>query len=161
MEEKRTFKNYTPEEIDNFLNRIINQVESMIEDNKAKTRELILKDRKIEELTKMVSNVSRMQERLQTYEKMEGTLNRAILMAQKTSDTIKSTAHKESEIIIEDAKRNASRIVNDSLIKAEKTEMEAESLKRNINIFKKKLRLIIQSQLDMIDDMDKIEFENR
>ena len=38
MEEKRTFKNYTPEEIDNFLNRIINQVESMIEDmNKSNT----------------------------------------------------------------------------------------------------------------------------
>ena len=161
MEEKRTFKNYTPEEIDNFLNRIINQVESMIEDNKEKTRELIFKDKKIEELTRLVSNTSRMQERLAAYEKMEGTLNRAILMAQKTSDTIKSTAHKESEIIIEDAKRNASRIVNESLIKAERTEMEAESLRRNVNIFKKKLRSIIQSQLDMVDDMDKIELENR
>ena len=161
MEEKRTFKNYTPEEIDNFLNRIINQVESMIEDNKAKTRELIIKDRKIEELTKLVESTSRMQERLATYEKMEGTLNRAILMAQKTSDQIKSTAHRESEAIINDAKRNASRIVNDSLIKAERTELEAESLRRNVNIFKKKLRAIIQSQLDMVDDMDKIELENR
>lgn len=161
MDEKRTFKNYTPEEIDNFLNRIINQVESMIEDNKAKTKELIAKDKKIEELTRLVSNTSRMQERLATYEKMEGTLNRAILMAQKTSDEIKSTAHKESEIIIEDAKRNASRIVNESLIKAEKAEMEAESLRRNVNIFKKRIRMIIQSQLDMVDDMDKIELENR
>ena len=161
MEEKRTFKNYTPEEIDNFLNRIISQVESMIEDNKAKTRELIIKDKKIEELTRLVEGSARMQERLATYEKMESTLNRAILVAQQTSDQIKLTAQKESEIIIEDAKRNASRIVNDSLIKAEKTELEAESLRRNVNVFKKKLRAIIQSQLDMVDDMDKIELENR
>lgn len=154
----RTFKNYTPEQVDQFLDQIIKQVERMIEDNKAKNREIALKDKKIEELSKMVANTSQMQERLAQYERMESTLNRAIMMAQKTSDQIKSTAHRESEIILEDAKRNASRIVNESLLKAEKTEMEAEALKRNINIFKRKLRGIIEAQLEMVDDIEKVEF---
>ena len=88
---------------------------------------------------------------------MEGTLQNAIIMAQRTSDQIKSTAHKESEIILEDAKRNASRIINESLLKAEKTEMEAEMLKRNINIFKRKLRGIIEAHLEMDDDIEKVE----
>lgn len=154
----RTFKNYTPEQVDQFLDQIINQVERMIEDNKAKNREIALKDKKIEELSKIVANTSQMQERLAQYERMESTLNRAIMMAQKTSDQIKSTAHRESEIILEDAKRNASRIVNESLLKAEKTEMEAEALKRNINIFKRKLRGIIEAQLEMVDDIEKVEF---
>lgn len=154
----RTFKNYTPEQIDQFLDQIIKQVERMIEDNKAKNREIALKDKKIEELTKVASNAARIQDRLNQYERMESTLNRAILMAQKTSDQIKTTAHRESEIILEDAKKNASRIVNESLLKAEKTEMEAEMLKRNITIFKRKLRGLIEAQLEIVDDIEKIDF---
>ncbi len=159
MESGRTFKNYTPEEIDRFLDKIINQVEIMIEDNKSKVREIVLKDKKIEELEKRLSDLSRIQEKLNHYERMEGTLNRAIMMAQKTSDQIKSTAHKESEIILEDAKRNANRIVNESLLKAEKTEMEAEALKRNIVIFKKRLRNIIENQLAMVDEIEEVDFK--
>lgn len=157
MESGRTFKNYTPDEIDKFLDKIINQVEKMIEDNKSKNEEIILKDKRIEELERQLSSIKPLQDKLNHYERMEGTLNRAIVMAQKTSDQIKSTAHRESEIILEDAKRNANRIVNESLLKAEKVELEAESLKRNVNIFKKKLRGIIESQLELVDDIDKVE----
>lgn len=157
MEGKRTFKNYTPEEIDNFLEQIISQVERMIEDNKSKNRELLLKDKKIEELQKLVDSTSKDREKLAHYERIEETLNKAIIMAQRTSDQIKSSAIKESEIIISDAKSNASRIVNESLLKAERTEMEADMLKRNVNIFKRKLRGIIEAQLEMVDDIEKVE----
>ena len=152
-----TFKNYTPEEIDRFLEQIIIQVEKMIEDNKAKNKEIALRDAKIEELTKLVKSTARVQEKLEHYERMEETLRGAIIMAQRTSDQIKSTAHRESEIILEDAKRNASRIVNESLLKAEKADMEAEMLKRNVNIFKRKLRNIIEAQLEMVEDIEKVE----
>ena len=154
----RTFKNYTPEQIDQFLDQIIKQVEMMIEDNKSKNREIALRDKKIEELSKIIASTSGMQEKLAQYQRMEGTLQRAIMMAQKTSDQIKSTAHRESEIILNDAKMNASRIVNESLLKAEKTEMEAEMLKRNITIFKRKLRGLIEAQLEMVDDIEQVEF---
>ena len=154
----KTFKNYTPEQVDQFLEQIIKQVERMIEDNKTKNREIALRDKKIEELSKIVANTHHMQEKLAQYERMEGTLNRAIMMAQKTSDQIKSTAHRESEIILNDAKMNASRIVNESLLKAERTEMEAEMLKRNITIFKRKLRGLIEAQLEMVDDIEQVEF---
>ncbi len=154
----RTFKNYSPEEIDRFLEQIIKQVEKMIEDNKSKNVEISIKDKKIEELERQVAEMQHVQEKLAQYERMEGTLNRAIMMAQKTSDQIKSAAHKESEIILEDAKRNASRIVNESLLKAEKTEMETEMLRRNINIFKRRLRGLLEAQLDMVDDIEKVDF---
>ena len=153
----KTFKNYSPEEVDHFLEQIIVQVEKMIEDNKTKNREIAIRDAKIEQLTKLVANQQHMQEKLAQYERMESTLQNAIIMAQRTSDQIKSTAHRESEIILEDAKRNASRIINESLLKAEKADMEAEMLKRNVNIFKRKLRGIIEAQLEMVDDIEKVE----
>lgn len=153
----KQFKNYSPEQVDHFLEQIIIQVERMIEDNKAKNKEIALRDAKIEELTKLVKNTAHMQDKLAQYERMEGTLQNAIIMAQRTSDQIKSTAHRESEIILEDAKRNASRIINESLLKAEKADMEAEMLRRNVNIFKRKLRGIIEAQLEMVEDIEKIE----
>ena len=152
-----TFKNYSPEEVDHFLEQIIIQVEKMIEDNKAKNREIALRDEKIEKLTELVKSTAHVQDKLAQYERMEETLKSAIVMAQRTSDQIKSTAHRESEIIIEDAKRNASRIVNESLLKAEKADMEAEMLRRNVNIFKRKLRGIIEAQLEMVEDIEKVE----
>ena len=151
------FKNYSPEEVDHFLEQIIIQVEKMIEDNKAKNREIALRDAKIEELNKLIVEGKHIKDKLNHYERMEETLKSAIVMAQRTSDQIKSTAHRESEIILNDARRNASRIVNESLLKAEKADMEAEMLKRNVNIFKRKLRGIIESQLEMVDEIEKVE----
>ena len=156
--DSKTFRNYSPEEVDHFLDQIIIQVERMIEDNKAKNREIALRDAKIEELTNIVKNTAHIQDKLAQYERMEGTLKSAIVMAQRTSDQIKSSAHRESEIILEDAKRNASRIINESLLKAEKADMEAEMLKRNVNIFKRKLRSIIEAQLEMVEDIEKVDF---
>ena len=89
---------------------------------------------------------------------MEGTLNRAIMMAQKTSDQMKVAAHRESDVILEDAKRNASRIVNEALLRAEKTEQEASQLRRNMAVFKRRLRDVVETQLEMVNDIDKIEF---
>ena len=157
MDNSRTFKNYTPEQIDQFLDQIIKQVERMIEDNKAKNKELALKDEKIKELTEALEASASLKEKLAQYERMESTLNKAVVMAQRTSEQITSSAHRESQMIIDDAKRNANRIVNESLLKAEKAEMEADMLKRNIAIFKRKLRGLIEAQLEMVDDIEKVE----
>ena len=97
-----------------------------------------------------------MRDRLSQYENMENTLQKAIMMAQKTSDQIKANAHKESEIIIDNAKKNATRIINESLLKAEKNELEAERLKRDINIFKRKMKDMLETQLELVDEMNDI-----
>ena len=154
----RTLRGYDPDEVNKFLDQVIKQVERMIAELKEKDKQLALKDEKIVQLTKMVNSTGRMRDKLAQYERMEATLNRAIIMAQKTSDQIKSNAHRESEIILEDAKKNANRIVNESLLRAEKTEMEANMLRRNINIFKRKLKDIIETQLELVEDIEKVDF---
>jgi len=93
------------------------------------------------------------------YMKMEETLKRAIVMAEKTSEQIKLTAYQERDIIVSDAKKNANRIVNESLLKAEQFQREADRLRRNVIIYKKRLRDVIETQLQMVDDIEKIELE--
>lgn len=153
----RVLRGYDPDEVNKFLDQVIKQVERMIANLKEKDKQIALRDEKIAELTKMVESTGHMRDKLAQYERMEATLNRAIVMAQKTSDQIKANAHRESEIILEDAKKNASRIVNESLLRAEKTDMESNMIKRNTNIFKRKLKDILESQLELVEDIEKIE----
>ena len=118
---------------------------------------IVDKNDEIRKLKSKLEETNALKEKLEQYERMESTLNRAILMAQKTSDQLKVAAHHESEIILDDAKKNASRIVNEALIRAEKIENDAEMMKRNINVLKHRLKNIIESQLEIIDDIDKLD----
>ena len=146
----RTVRGYDPDEVNAFLDKVINQVEAMV-------NEIDEKDRKIKELQSMGDENNTLKEKLEQYERMESTLNKAILMAQKTSEQIKVSAHKESETIIDDAKKNANRIINEALLKAEKIENESNLLKRNTTIFKKRVREIVEAQLEIVDELNEIE----
>lgn len=146
----RILRGYDPEEVNAFLDQVIARVELMVSD-------IEKKDKEIKELKDRLAGISDMQEKLSQYERMEDTLNRAILMAQKSSDQMKLSAHRESELLLEDAKSNASRIVNEALLRAEKIENESITLKRNVNIFKRRLKDIIESQLDVIEEIDKVD----
>ena len=126
------------------------QVEDIVRENKEK-------DKRIAELEGMGQENQRLKEQLQQYERTEATLNRAIVMAQKTSEQIKLAAHHESEILIEEAKQNANRIVNEALLRAEKTEREANLLRRNINIFKRRVKDIVEAQLDVVNEFENID----
>lgn len=147
----RTLHGYDPEEVNEFLDKVIVQVEKIIEASKNK-------DAHIKQMEEQLKEVNSLKEKLARYESMEQTLREAVLMAQRTSEQMKLNTIKESELILGDAKRNANRIVNDALIKAESTEREAAMLRRNINIFKRKLRDQLQAQLEMVDDIEKVDF---
>ncbi|MEG2322177.1 MAG: DivIVA domain-containing protein [Bacilli bacterium] len=146
----KVLRGYDPLEVNAFLDKIINQVEVMVNENKEK-------DNQIKDLLKMQQDYLVLKDKVVSFQNMEDTLKRAILMAEKTSEQIKLTAHEEREIIVNDAKKNASRIVNEALIKAEGIEKEADMLKRNVKIFKKRLKEIIETQLELVDDIEKID----
>ena len=153
----RTLRGYDPEEVNNFLDEVIGRVEKLVADINSKNEQLKEKDEEIKLLEEKLEENSTLQEKVEQYQRMESTLNNAIFMAQKTSDQLKVAAHRESEIILDDAKKNASRIVNEALLRAEKIENEASNTKRNVNILKRRLKNIIESQLEIIDDIDELD----
>ncbi|MEG0994563.1 MAG: DivIVA domain-containing protein, partial [Bacilli bacterium] len=96
---------------------------------------------------------------LSNYKSIEATLKSAIYKAEETSVNIKKQAIEQGNILIEEAKVNASRIVNDSLIRAEKIEMKADVLETNIKIFKKKLKLIVEQQLSVVEEIETLDLK--
>lgn len=77
-----------------------------------------------------------------------------------SSEEITRLAKNEARTIIDDARKNASRIVNDALLEAEKIELRAETLRRNMVVFKRRMRTIVKSQLETIDDIEDIKLED-
>ena len=137
------FRGYDKNEVHKCLDEIIKSYEGLL--NKSKKTEA---DNKL------------LLEKLSYYEKKEETLNRALFVAENASDEIKSSARRECESMINEARRNASRIINDALIKAEKAQDQADQLKRNTNILKRRIRQIIETQLEVINELEKVDFKD-
>ena len=128
---------YNKGEVNAFVSDVAKEYESMLNN---------LKQRDIE--------ITNLKEKLAQYQSMESTLNKALLVAEDAGNQIKKVASEESKRVIDEARRNASRIVNDALIKAEKLEADGENLRQRIIVFKRKLQSIIETELETINDID-------
>ena len=113
----------------------------------------------IERVKKQSKEIKELKEELEKYKRMEDTLKSSMYKAEVASNNIKKQAIDEGKMIVEDAKRNASRIVNDTLIRSEKIELKADTLERNVRIFKKKLKLIVEQQLAVVDEIEELDLE--
>jgi len=81
-------------------------------------------------------------------------MNASIITAEESGEYIKRLAKSERDAIIEDARKNANRIISDALIRAEKIEYKTELLRKNIVSYKNRVRTMLNQQLDIIDDLD-------
>ncbi len=148
----RVMRGYDPEEVNQFLDKVIAQVESIVEESKAK-------DEQLKAYKNMEAEYKTLKQSKEQYIRMEETLKRTIMMAERTTEQVKLNAYQERDVIVGDAKKNANRIINEALMRSENIQREADSLRRNVVVFKKRLRDVIETQLEVIDDIEKIELE--
>ena len=137
------FRGYDKVQVQHFLDDVIRNYEA-----------LLTKSKKTEEENK------RLLDQIAYYQRIEDTMNRAIYTAEAAGDQIKSSARREAESLITEARHNANRIINDALLKAERAQNHADQLKRNTNILKRRLRQIIENQLEVIEEIDAVDFES-
>jgi cell division initiation protein len=132
----------------------IKQVNAFVDDTVFKVEDMItkMKEKDLE--------IDRLKKELDHYRMMDATLNRAVVMAEEASSKYKESSLNESDLIITEAKKNANRIVNDALLKAETIEAESQRLRRNIVTYKRRIRSIIEEQMTLIDDLDKVDLND-
>jgi cell-division initiation protein (septum placement) len=133
---------YNRSEVNAFIERVIRETEGII--NKCQEQKDEIKDLK---------------DKLESYKILEDSINKSIVNAEKTSDNIKRLAREEANVIVSDAKNNASRIVNDALIRSERIEQQADVLERNIKIFKRKLKIIVEQQLAVVEEIEVLDLD--
>ena len=133
---------YNRREVNNFVNEVITQTEGIVKKCKEQRNE-----------------IEKLKEELKHYRNLESSLKDAIIRAEEAGDNIKRMAREESSMIVTDAKNNASRIVNEALLRAEKIEIKAETLENNMKIFKRKLKLIMEQQMAVVEEIEVLELE--
>ena len=67
---------------------------------------------------------------------------------------LKENAKKEAELIINEARNNADKIINDALIETQKLDMKKEMLEKNIKQLKSKVREVLTKQFELIDEIE-------
>lgn len=138
----KSINGYNISQVNAFVDDVVDKVDDMITKMKHK-------DMEIERLTK----------ELEHYKNMDATLNRAVVIAEEAASKYKEVSLTESDLIVTEAKKNANRIINDALMKAEHIEEESARLRRNIITYKRRIRNLIEQQAEIIDDLDKIDIE--
>lgn len=143
MEKFRLEENgYNREDVNSFLHEVIVETEKMSQK---------LKNQKNE--------INSLHQELKKYQELETGIKDTIIKTEQISSEIKQSAIEEREKIINEAKQNASIIINEALLDAEKVELKAGILKKNIKVIKSKLSFILEEQVSIIKDIDNIEFE--
>lgn len=134
---------YDIDEVNRFIDIVIRRLEKLDDENKNSLAQ-------IEELKKKLSE----QKNANTN---DDNISKALLAAQEASEKMRTLAKDEARLLIEDAKRNANSIVHEALVEAAKTENEAALLKKNITVYKNRVKNILKSQLEIAEELDKIE----
>ena len=143
---RRSIYGYNVDDVNIFLDNTIRHVDDIIREENHLRQEIANRDAKIAELERT----------LKSYKLYETEVDTSITDASDAAEYIKSIAKSERDAIIIEARKNANRIISDALLRAEKTEYEAQTLKKNIDLYKSRVRTMLNQQMDLIDDLDDI-----
>ena len=138
-------RGYDIDEVNRFIDIVIGRLEKVNTENATYLAKI---DKLTEKLQEKNSNIN-------SYD--VNKLEKAILAVQETNDKLKAVSREEARITIEEAKNNANAIIHEALIKAEKIEHERVILEKNMKIYKERVKSLIETQLRIAEDLDKIE----
>jgi cell division initiation protein len=132
---KKSFRGYDQSDVDEFLNKIAKEYETIFSENKR------LKDQ-----------IAKMQEEIKKYIEMERTLREALLSAQKSAHDMKKNAKQQAELIIKEAELNAEKIIEDSRLEAKDILREVKELNKRKEMLKLELRAVLDRYYEMLKE---------
>lgn len=134
--QSKTFKGglgYDRKEVDNFLAEIVESYEIISQENKDLKRK-----------TEILSNA------LSQYKTIEKSLQKALLLAQKTSEDIQKQAQAKAAIIEKDARNRARIIVNDSKNELEHIHQKTLALIHQYELYRAQFEQLARTQVQVL-----------
>ena len=133
-------RGYDINEVNRFIDIVIKRLEQLDNEVNDYKEKLMQSNNKIKQLNNQ-----------------EDRVTKALLAIQETSERLKALAKEEADMIIEEARRNANSIIHEALLEASQKEKESILIKKNITVYKAKVKSLLESQLKIVEDLDKIE----
>lgn len=135
---RKSLRGYNVDEVDEFLDKIAEDYESLNKENS------FLKEK-----------LQSVEDKINHYTKMENTIQNTLLLAQNASEQAKENAKKESEFIMRNANDAAQKIIDKAHSDVIQINDEFERVKQEFGKFRTKFRNFMKTQLEMFDDMEK------
>ena len=135
---KQMVNGYNVEEVDDFLDELT-----------------IDYSKNYKEVTELRAKVEELNNSLGQYKTIESTLQNTLVMSQSTAEEVKNVAKQKADQIIEEAKANAQKQVdelNNEIIQKQK---ELDDVKKQFDIYKAKMESLLISQLELLKDVNK------
>lgn len=135
---KRGMRGYNPDEVDDFLDEIVDNYESIYKENSS------LKER-----------VASLTEQLEQYKSVENSIQKAIILAQETADKAKASSEKEAEMVVKTANETAQKILDKAHSDVVQINNEYEDLKQEFIKFRARFRSFMTTQLETFEELEK------
>ena len=135
---KRVLRGYCPEEVDEFLDQIVEEYEILFKEN-----------------TSLKEKLENSNDKIEHYSKIENTIQNTLLLAQNTAEQAKANAQKEADVIIKSANDTAQRILDKAHNDVIQINDEYGRVKQEFTKFRAKFRSFMNFQIDTFDDLEK------
>lgn len=131
---RRSLRGYKASDVEQFLSQVANELEAVLADRAG-----------------LYEKVETLQQRLDTYYEMEELLKSAIVTAESAAQDKRENAKKEAELIVAEANRRRSQILDEARSEAQGVREEIEKLKAERARFTSQLRSTLQAELSLLD----------
>lgn len=150
VEAKR--KKYEKDEMDAYLELIFDNYKQMTEENAKLTEQLRNQERKMqEERENLNSKIKTLSDGVQYYRSIETTLQKALVLAEKTSKETKDAAIVKAQSIEKAAHLHADKIINNAEEEYQKIREKTMRLIQQFNQYKMQLKKAASAELQLID----------
>lgn len=132
--EHKTGRGYSKKEMDEFLEDVSESYEAVYKEN-----------------MELKNKLSKLSNEIEYYKSMETTLQKALVLAEKTSKDTIDTAKKEAGVIEKQASIKAEKIVNQAWSQYDVTRQKCMQLIQQYNQFKMQFKQIAIKQIDLLE----------
>lgn len=141
-------RGYDQDQVNDFLDQIIKDYEAVLK-----------------EKDDLQTALKASEEKVTYFNQLKDALNQSIIVAQEAADKVKTNAQKEADIINQEAQKNtqnlldeatekSNRILADASQKAKQITIETEDLKKQTRVFRQRLQVMLESQLEIVRSKD-------
>lgn len=128
------FRGYDKEAVNAFMAELVHDYETLYRDNR-----------------EMTDKIEQLEKRIAQYEKMEATMNDALVLAQETGENVKNSARKEADLIIQEAEQQRRQIIAEAERQLREGCEKYAVIRNEVAVFKARMESLLNSQMQMVD----------
>ena len=135
---KRGIRGYNPDEVDEFLDEVVENYEELYKEN-----------------SRLKESVTRLKDKVEHYERLEATIQNTLLLAQNAAEQAKESSQREADLIVNNANETAQKILDKAHNDVIGINDEYERVKEEFIKFRAKFRGFMNTQLQTFDELEK------